>query len=76
MVLNKEYSKGIKEVCNSKYKNTNDNNFGNCFCYVTDSNNDENYYRMFNQWLQRFSSDNIFIFFISYFFNAFILFFF
>ena len=62
MVLNKEYSKGIKEVCNSKYKNTNDNNFGNCFGYVTDSNNDENYYRMFNQWLQRFSSDNIFIY--------------
>ena len=62
MVLNMEYSKGIKDVCNSKYKNLDDTNFGNCFGYVTDSNNDENYYRMFNQWLQRFSSDNIFIY--------------
>ena len=62
MVLNMEYSKGIKGVCNSKYKNAQDNNFGNCFGYVTDSKSKENYYRMFNQWLQRFSSDNIFIY--------------
>ena len=62
MVLNMEYSKGIKDVCNSKYKNTQGNNFGNCFGYVTDSKSKENYYRMFNQWLQRFSSDNIFIY--------------
>jgi len=62
MVLNMEYSSGIKDVCNSKFKNTNATKIGNCYGYVTDINSDENYYKMFNQWLQRFSSDSIFIY--------------
>ena len=62
MVLNMEYSSGIKDVCNSKFKNSNVTKIGNCYGYVSEKNNDENYYKMFNQWLQRFSSDNIFIY--------------
>jgi len=62
MVLNMEYSSGIKDVCNSKFKNTNATKIGNCYGYVTEIDNNENYYKMFNQWLQRFSSDSIFIY--------------
>ena len=62
MVLNRDYSGDIKDVCNTKYKNVNNSLIGNCYGYVTENNNDENYYTMFNQWLQRFSSDCIFIY--------------
>ena len=62
MILNMDYSKGIKDVCNSKYKNANMSDIGNCYGYVTESDKKENYYTMFNQWMQRFSSDCIFIY--------------
>ena len=62
MILNINYSAAIKDVCNSKYKNVNDSKIGNCYGYVSEAKSDENYYNMFNQWLQRLSSDFVFIY--------------
>ena len=62
MILNINYSGAIKDVCNEEYKNANDSIIGNCYGYISEANSDENYYTMFNQWLQRLSSDCVFIY--------------
>ena len=55
MILNIHYSSEIKDVCKN-------NNISNCYGYMTGVNSDENFYRKFNQWLQRLSSDHVFIY--------------
>ena len=62
IILNINYSGAIKDVCNAEYKNVNDSKIGNCYGYVSEANSDDNYYTMFNQWLQRLSSDCVFIY--------------
>ena len=55
MIFNIHYSSEIKDVC--KY-----NNISNCYGYMTGVNSDENLYKKFNQWLQRLSSDHVYIY--------------
>ena len=62
MVLNMLNSGDVKDFCNLKYKTENTTKLGNCYGYVTETNEDNNYYKMFNLWIQRFSSDNIFVY--------------
>ena len=56
MILNINYSSEIKDVC--KYNNT----AYDCYGYMSGVNSDENFYKKFNQWLQRLSSDHVFIY--------------
>ena len=55
MISNVHYSSEIKEVCEN-------NIIPNCYGYMTGANSDENFYQKFNQWLQRLSSDHVFIY--------------
>ena len=55
MISNIHYSSEIKDVCEN-------NTIPNCYGYMTGVNSDENFYQKFNQWLQRLSSDHVFIY--------------
>ena len=55
MIFNIHYSSEIKDVCKN-------NQIPNCYGYMTGVNSDENFYQKFNQWLQRLSSDHVFIY--------------
>ena len=57
------YSGDIKDICNEQFKSiNNETKLGNCYGYVSESSKDDSYYNKFNQWLQRLSSDHIFIY--------------
>ena len=58
MVFNHHYTKGINRVCNNNFRK-NGENIIYCNGFVTVANESLNVYSRFNDWILRFTSDNI-----------------
>ena len=59
IVFNHHYTKGINRVCNNNYKKLGKNDIGFCEGFITVANQSLNIYNRFNDWILRFTSDNI-----------------
>ena len=64
MVFNHHYTKGINRVCNSIYFEVGINNISRCSGFVTVAEENLNLYSRFNDWVLRFTSDNLYIYWI------------
>ena len=58
MVFNHHYTKGINRVCNNNYEKRGEN-ISYCNGFITVANESLNVYTRFNDWILRFTSDNI-----------------
>ena len=58
IIFNIKYTKGIKNVCNMRFKNSNISELRYCEGFVNVQEN-TNLYKRFNRWILRLSSDNI-----------------
>ena len=64
-IFNKHYTKGINRVCNNIYKKNKENNISLCSGYITETEENINSNSGFvNDWILRFSSDNIKIYYL------------
>ena len=59
MVFNHHYTKGINRVCNNNYRKLNRNDLIFCEGFITAANQSLNIYNRFNDWILRFTSDNV-----------------
>ena len=59
IVFNHHYTKGINRVCNNNYEKLGRNDIGFCEGFITVANQSLNIYNRFNDWILRFTSDNI-----------------
>ncbi len=59
MVFNHHYTKGINRVCNNYYLKYQNNDLDHCEGFITVANESLNLYNRFNDWILRFTSDNV-----------------
>ena len=59
MVFNHHYTKGINRVCNNYYVRYHKSTLNYCSGFITVSNESYNNYTRFNDWILRFTSDNM-----------------
>ena len=59
MVFNHHYTKGINRVCNNYYIRYHKKQLNYCSGFITVSNESYNNYTRFNDWILRFTSDNM-----------------
>lgn len=62
MVFNHHYTKGINRVCNNYFVRKGRNDLVYCEGFITVANESINVYNKFNDWILRFTSDNIYVY--------------
>ena len=62
MIFNHHYTKGINRVCNNNYVRVGINDLPFCDGFITVANESLNVYTRFNDWILRFTSDNMYIY--------------
>lgn len=62
MVFNHHYTKGINRVCNNYFVRKGRNDLIYCEGFITVANESINVYNRFNDWILRFTSDNIYVY--------------
>ncbi len=60
MLFNHHYTKGINRVCNNYFIRKGRNNLLNNGGFIIVTNEYRNAYNRFNDWIMRFSSENIY----------------